>query len=467
MPTATRTAKEIAELRGEAHAEMKRLHELATKEKRDLTPEEDAAFDKASDEYDSLTKEYERSEKLRIVDEHSDQRTDDRDRWNGDARRRGEEIITEEQRCLGMQAWMLRQYGEPNKNEEAGLAALEKFEIDPDKKFLDFDLRMDFDPIHEAWYTSRYGLRYGFGASELRCRPSGRSPAYRAMGTPAGAGGETIPEGFMREFEMALLAFGGVRQVARIWRTASGEDIPWPTSDDTGNTGALLAENTAATEQDMVTAALVFNAFKYTSKLVKVSAELMQDSAFNIVQILARALGERIGRITNTHFTTGDGSSKPKGIVVASSLGTTSVSATVLIPDEFIDLFHSVDPAYRGPGSGWMMNDGVVKIIRKFKGSDNNYLWQSGLALGMPDALLGRPITVNQDMVATPAAVAKVVLFGQMNKYIVRDVGTLRLKRLVERFADADQEGFVAFSRHDGDLLDAGTKPVKHLIMAV
>jgi len=43
-------------------------------------------------------------------------------------------------------------------------------------------------------------------------------------------------------------------------------------------------------------------------------------------------------------------------------------------------------------------------------------------------------------------------------------VSTLRLRRLVERYADADQEGFVGFSRADGDLLDAGTDPVKHLI---
>jgi HK97 family phage major capsid protein len=55
------------------------------------------------------------------------------------------------------------------------------------------------------------------------------------------------------------------------------------------------------------------------------------------------------------------------------------------------------------------------------------------------------------------------VVFGALNKYKVRQVQTLRVRRLVERYAELDQEGFVGFLRQDGNLLDAGTNPVKYI----
>jgi len=284
-----------------------------------------------------------------------------------------------------------------------------------------------------------------------------------AVGT-GNLGGFTVPQGFVSSLETALLAFGGVRQVAEIMRTTSGEDLPWPTMDDTGNSGELLAENAAVNLQDVAFGQIIFKAYKYSSKAIKVSVELLEDSAFNLASVLGTALGERIGRIQNTHFTTGDGSSKPKGIVVASSLGKTTASGTAITSDELIDLFHSVDPAYR-VGASWMLHDGILQAIRKLKDSNNNYLL-SGLAEGTPSRILGAPFTINQQMQATVATATKTILFGQMSKYKIRDVNQIRLLRLNELYAGNDQVGFLAFFRSDGNLLDAGVAPVKHMLQA-
>jgi HK97 family phage major capsid protein len=80
-----------------------------------------------------------------------------------------------------------------------------------------------------------------------------------------------------------------------------------------------------------------------------------------------------------------------------------------------------------------------------------------------PDTLLGYPYVINQS-VATIAAGSKSVLFGQLDKYIIRDVRDVTVLRLDELFAVLGQVAFLALSRHDGDLLDAGTHPVKYLI---
>ena len=288
--------------------------------------------------------------------------------------------------------------------------------------------------------------------------------AAQSVGTDT-AGGHTVPQGFVPSLEAALLAFGGVRSVASILRTATGNDLDLPDYNDTSNTGALLAENNPDSEQDVTFGNLLLNAYKYTSKIVKVSKEVMQDSAFNLGTELGQILGERLARIQNTHATTGTGSSQPNGIVTAASSGKTAASATAITTDELIDLYHSIDPAYRN-GAGWMMHDNVALAIRKLKDGDSQYMWQPGIVAGQPDRLLGGSVTINQDMASSVATGNKTVLFGALSKYIVREVLDITVVRLVERYADAHQVGFVAIMRFDGDLRNAGTNPVKYLEQA-
>jgi HK97 family phage major capsid protein len=248
--------------------------------------------------------------------------------------------------------------------------------------------------------------------------------------------------------------------------TDMGNDLPIPTDDDTSNTGAILSENnsTGHTEQDVTVGAVVLHAYTYSSKLVKVSIELLQDSAFPIQPWLSAKLGTRIGRITNTHFTTGDASSKPQGAATGSALGVTAASATAFTADELIDLFHAVDVDYR-EGAQWMAHDLTVREIRQLKDGNGNYLWQPGLTAGQPDLILGKPFVVN-NAVATIASAARAVLFGDFSTYYIRDVNGVVLRRLDERYAEFNQVAFLAFSRHDGALVDAGTNPIKHLVLA-
>jgi len=280
--------------------------------------------------------------------------------------------------------------------------------------------------------------------------------------TPGAVGGYTIPDETMRSLEVALLTYGGMRQVATIIRTDTGADLPWPTTNDTGNLGVLLGENQQVTQQDVAFGQLVLQAYKYSSKMVLVSVELLQDNAVNLAQFLGTALGERIGRITNQHFTTGTGVSQPMGLVTAATQGTVAGagSTTSASYDNLVDLEHSIDPAYR-TGARFMWHDTTLKAFKKLKDTTGRPLWAPGIAVSNPDTVLGYPYTINQDM-PVMAANAKSILFGQLAKYIIRDVRGVTLMRLDERYADYHQVAFLAFARYDGDLLDAGTHPVKY-----
>jgi HK97 family phage major capsid protein len=291
------------------------------------------------------------------------------------------------------------------------------------------------------------------------------TPEMRALTTQTDAsGGYTIPEGFSNKIAEGLKAFGGMREVATVMSTDSGNDIPWPTNDDTGNKGALIAENTQVGEQDISFGSETLKAHTYTSKMIRVPIQLLQDSAFNLNTYLPGKLAERIARATNEHFTVGDGSSKPTGIVVDSALGVTAASATAITFDELIDLEHSIDPSYRN-SSGFMFNDSTLKILKKIKDGDGNYIWKRGDVQGStPGSILGYNYTVNQDM-ASAATGTKSVLFGALGNYQIRDVNQMVVLRLAERYADYFQVAFVLFSRHDGKLIE-GNASVKHLIQA-
>lgn len=281
------------------------------------------------------------------------------------------------------------------------------------------------------------------------------------------AGGYTVPNGFYNQLIDAEKFYGGMTDAAYVFDTDTGNVLPIPTDNDTTNTGAILGENTQASTQDVTFGSVTLNAYTYSSKLVLVSNQLLQDSAFNLDTFLANKLGTRIARITNTHFTTGTGASQPTGVVTAGTLGYTAGGSTssgqtaTILSDDLIELEHSVDIAYRR-NARFMLSDAALKVIKKLKDGQGRPLWLSGIAVKEPDTINGYPYTLNQDM-AAPAASAKSMLFGDFSNYFIRRVAGVQVLRLTERYADFNQTGFLAFQRWDGQLVDAGTHPVKYL----
>lgn len=309
---------------------------------------------------------------------------------------------------------------------------------------------------------------------EVRLTPAGDVEYRNQDGSPMelrqqstvldGTGGELVPDEMMRALDIALLTFGGARQASSVVQTATGADMPFPTVNDTAVKGEIIDENAAANQGDVTFGQIVLGSFKYSSKIVLVSIELMQDSATNIPQLLGRLLGERIGRIQNDHFTVGAGTTLPFGMVTAAAdSAVVAAGAAALTYDEIVDLYHSVDPAYRGAGAGFMMNDTTLSLVKKVVDGNGRLLWQGGLVPGQPNTILGSSYVINQSMAS--GADAKAMLYGQLNKYLIRDVLGFTLIRLDERYAEYGQIGFLAWARSDGNLIDAGTEPVKYLSM--
>lgn len=273
-------------------------------------------------------------------------------------------------------------------------------------------------------------------------------------------GGFTVQSAVASQLIDQMKFFGGIRNVATILSMDQGNPMSFPTTDGTAEVGELIAENVTATGQDPTFGTLALNVYKFSSKIVAVPFELLQDSQVDIEGFVNNRLAQRLGRITNTFYTTGTGTAQPFGIVTRAGLGKTGTTGQTLtvIVDDLIDLIHSVDPLYRAQGCGFMMHDQSLKVIRKIKDSTGRPIYipgYEGLSNALKDTLMGYPVDVNSD-VAQMAANAKSILFGNLKQYYVRDVMNMTMFRFTDSaYAKLGQVGFLAWMRSGGNLLDA------------
>lgn len=279
-------------------------------------------------------------------------------------------------------------------------------------------------------------------------------------------GGYLVPPTFLTEVTETQKFYGGTIQANPfILNTSHGEDINWPTNDDTAVEGELIGEGGAVSTADVTFANKKLAAYIGSSKLVKVPTMLLNDSSVDLEGFLARKFGQRLGRLRNRLFTTGTGASQPQGMATGATVGKTAASATAITTLELIDLEHSVDPAYRDPSRcKYMWNDATLAKLRKLTDGAGRPLWEPSLKEGVPSTLNGFQYVVNNDMPASTAGL-KAILFGDFNAfYIVRNVSGLLVVRLNELYALNLQVGFFAVERFDGGVQDSSA--VKALAMA-
>jgi HK97 family phage major capsid protein len=454
------TKQELIEKRARLLNEADEILKKAKDEGRyDLTADENTRWDAIHADADKMKAFIDKCDKQESNADGNGRRTDPNPtEQRGNGNHGGAGRVSAEDRRDALRGWFLA--GSVDGVPEPIRQAATRAGVNVESKYLHLSL-----PEH-ALRADSYGPNGGLVPSQRSIEEWEKRA--QAVGSGA-AGGFTVPDEAMRALEISLLAFGGMRQVATVIRSGSGAALPIPTVNDTANVGEILGENTTVNNQDLVFAQIVLDAYKYSSKQILVSVEFLQDSSIAVAETIGRLLGERIGRITNNHFTTGTGSSQPNGLVTASGAGVTGVADPPTY-DNFVDLLHSVDPAYRN-NARFMMNDTTLKTVKKIKvlqysgDTTGAPLWAPGLATGQPDTILGFPYVINQSM-ASPGSSAKKILFGDLSKYLIRDVRDIMIMRLDERYAELGQVGFLAFSRHDGDLLDAGTDPVKHMAQA-
>lgn len=279
-------------------------------------------------------------------------------------------------------------------------------------------------------------------------------------------GGYTVQSDVAKSLIEKLKGYRGMREVADSITTSQGNPLSYPSSDGTSETGELIAENTTATDADVVFGTVPLNVYKFSSKIITVPIELLQDSSIDVVDMVNNRIRARLGRAMNTYFTTGTGSSQPKGVVAASSVGKTGATGqvTTILYADIVDMVDSVDYLYQDEACAWMGSQSMRKVIRKLVDTAGRPIWtpsyDKGIAGAFVDELLGYPFRLNND-VAVPAASAKSLVFGGLKNYMIRDAMQVTLFRFDDSaYAKKGQVAFMAWARAGGNLLDTASVTV-------
>lgn len=264
-------------------------------------------------------------------------------------------------------------------------------------------------------------------------------------------GGYTVPDEYERTLVQGLEEENILRSLCHVIRTSSGDrKIPLVASK---GTASWVEEEGAIPESDDAFGLITIGAHKVAS-LVKISEELINDSAFDLAAYIANEFGRRVGAAEEEAFITGNGSGKPTGLLHATngaSAGVTAASSTLITADELIDLVYSLKAPYRRRAV-FIMNDAAVKQIRKLKDGAGQYLWAPGLLAGQPDTLFNQRL-ITSSYVPIPAAGVKAILYGDFSYYWIADRQGRNLQRLNELYAPNGQIGFRVTQRVDGRLI--------------
>ena len=264
-------------------------------------------------------------------------------------------------------------------------------------------------------------------------------------------GGYTVPDEFEHRLIQALEENNIFRQLATVIRTNSGtRKIPIAT--DTME-AQWIDEGEEIPETNTKFGQTTLSAYKLGT-MIKISNELLHDSAFDLASYIATRFGVAMGNAEERAFFTGDGDKKPLGILAetgGAELGVTAASEHLVTFDEIFDLYYSLKSPYRR-NAQFVCNETLLLQLMKLKDGNGNYIWKPGLDTAKPDTILGRPIRTSTFM-PTMSAGERVLLFGDLKNYWVADRQNRTFRRLNELYARTDQVGFLTTQRVDGRLI--------------
>jgi HK97 family phage major capsid protein len=192
----------------------------------------------------------------------------------------------------------------------------------------------------------------------------------------------------------------------------------------------------------------------------KISNNLIEDGAFDILAYVQELLGEAFGLGENDAFLTGNGIAKPNGLFNSANpqfpSTVNSGHASQVTADGVIDLFYGLPKQYR-KNAVFMFNSQTAKALRKLKDGQNRYLWDAlngGLASrGDQDTLLNKEVVIDE-FAPDIAANSYPIAFGDFKGYYVVDRVGMSIQILREKYAERNQIKVLGRKRLGGQVAE-------------
>ena len=279
-------------------------------------------------------------------------------------------------------------------------------------------------------------------------------------------GGYLVSPQFRQKLVEVRSAFGGLAAEVDSFTTERGGAVEYPSVDDTANSGSITAEEAAfADGADLAFGTVALGAFKYTSSgagtttPLRVSVELLQDSEFDIVGLISRALGTRIARKQAADWVNGNGTTLPFGIVhdglTADVVLNTEATLTYA---ELLEADGALDPEYE-QNAKWAFSKSTWTHIRGIVDDAGRPLIleqaRSGMGGGVERSLLGYPVVIDQafNAITQDGVDGGFAVLGDLREaYVIRRVAPLTVVVNPYTRMNNGQVEYVAWERADGNI---------------
>lgn len=127
----------------------------------------------------------------------------------------------------------------------------------------------------------------------------------------------------------------------------------------------------------------------------------------------------------------------------------TGNSDTAVTADGLTEAKYALKAQYRG-SARWIFHRDGVKKISKLKDGEGQYLWRPGITVGEPDILMGLPVDESEYVPTTWTTGLYVGALCNWSNYWIAELQGVELQRLVELYAGTSQIGFIGRMYADG-----------------
>lgn len=297
--------------------------------------------------------------------------------------------------------------------------------------------------------------------------PSERKALYAADAT---TGGYFAAQDFMEELIQYKLLISPMRKICRIQQT-SGERVMMPSlQNDT--TAYWASEQANFNNSQDPTVGMIEIPVHELRGLLKVSQQNLEDSLFNLEDLIKQRLMLQFAKTEGAAFINGNGNGKPRGLFSYPLAATTSFSGGSAgknnniqqIPyvlsgastgkinaDDVLNVKMDLKADY-DPGSTYVFTRGTLNTIRLLKDTQNRPLWQPFAGANLPSLIYDAPYVEMPDM-AEIGSGAYPIAVGDFSNYMIVDRITMNIQQLNELFAASGLIGFIARMRVGGDVL--------------
>lgn len=388
--------KDLREKRGQLLHQARQMLDTAEAEKRSMTEDEKAKYDKIWNDQADLAEQIQREE----------------------------DLVEAERRAAETRAEKAEQQGKKDPTEEERAT------------------------LQMAGFRSflRSGRVDGEGADEFRALQADSDTQGGFLVTP-------------QQFVMELIKFVDnmvfIRQRARTFSIPTAASLGAPSLDTDPDDADWTVELGTGNEDS----SMEFGKRELTphpvAKRIKLANKLIRQVA-SVDTLVLQRLAYKFGITEEKAFLTGNGSGQPLGVFTASAQGistsrdvSTDNTATSVTFDGLKNAKYSIKGQYHA-NAAWMFHRDAVKQISKLKDGEGQYLWQPSVVAGDPDRILNMPLQMSEYVPNTFTTGQYVGILGDFSNYWIADALDMQIQRLNELYAETNQTGFIGRKETDG-----------------